>query len=111
MRTREVPDDSTPDRKDRSPIFPALFIGGTGGVLVHQLIPGVPLGLAFTCMLAAVPGSMIAAPFTMVLLAAFMTEVGALQTAPILIAVVTAFLAMEGVKYLLANRHPQHAPS
>ena len=71
------------------PIFPALFIGGTGGVLVHQLIPGVPLGLAFTCLLAAVPGSMIAAPFTMVLLAAFMTEVGALQTAPILIAVVT----------------------
>ena len=91
------------------PIFPALFIGGTGGVLVHQVMPGVPLGLAFTCMLAAVPGSMIAAPFTMVLLAAFMTEVGALQTAPILIAVVTAFLAMEGVKYLLANRHPNHA--
>ena len=93
------------------PIFPALFIGGTAGVLVHQLIPGVPLGLAFTCMLAAVPGSMIAAPFTMVLLAAFMTEVGALQTAPILIAVITAFLAMEGVKYLLANRRPQHAPN
>ena len=92
------------------PIFPALFIGGTGGVLVHHLLPGVPLGLAFTCMLAAVPGSMIAAPFTMVLLAAFMTEVGALQTAPILIAVVTAFLAMEGVKYVLANRHPKHAP-
>ena len=53
---------------------------------------------------------MIAAPFTLVLLAAFMTEVGALQTAPILIAVITAFLAMEGVKYLLANRH-QHAPN
>ncbi len=93
------------------PIFPALFIGGTAGVLVHQIIPGVPLGLAFTCLLAAVPGSMIAAPFTMVLLAGFMTQVGALQTAPILIAVITAFLAMEGVKYLLANRHPQHASS
>ena len=38
------------------PIFPALFIGGTAGVLVHQVIPGVPLGLAFTCLLAAVPG-------------------------------------------------------
>jgi hypothetical protein len=39
-----------------------------------------------------------------VLLAAFLTQVGALQTAPILIAVVTAFLAMEGVKYLVARR-------
>ena len=38
------------------PIFPSLFIGGTAGVFVHQLIPGVPLGLAFTCVLAAVPG-------------------------------------------------------
>ena len=85
------------------PIFPALFIGGTAGVLVHQIIPGVPLGLAFTCLLAAVPGALIAAPFSMVLLAAFMTQVGALQTAPILIAVITAFLAMEGVKYLIAH--------
>ena len=86
------------------PIFPSLFIGGTAGVLVHQVIPGVPLGLAFTCLLAAVPGALAAAPFSMVLLTAFLTRVGALQTAPILIAVVTAFLAMQGVKYLLASR-------
>jgi hypothetical protein len=41
-----------------------------------------PLGLAFTCLLAAVPRSLVAAPFTMVLLAAFLTQVGALQIAP-----------------------------
>jgi H+/Cl- antiporter ClcA len=92
------------------PIFPALFIGGTSGVLVHQMIPGVPLGLAFTCLLAAVPGSMIAAPFAMVLLAGFMTQVEALQTAPILIAVITAFLALEGVKYVIAARRPGRTP-
>ena len=86
------------------PIFPALFLGGTAGVVVNQMFTGVPLGLAFTCMLAAVPGSVVSAPFSMVLLAAFLTQVGALQTAPILIAVVTAFLAMEGVKYLVALR-------
>ena len=86
------------------PIFPALFIGGTAGVLVHQVFPGLPLRLTFTCMLAAVPGSLIAAPFSMVLLAAFLTAVGALQTAPILIAVLTAFLTMEGIKYLLTRR-------
>ena len=86
------------------PVFPALFLGGTAGVVVNQVFPGVPLGLSFTCLLAAVPGSVVSAPFSMVLLAAFLTQVGALQTAPILIAVVTAFLAMEGVKYLVARR-------
>ena len=91
------------------PIFPSLFIGGTAGVLVHQVIPGVPLGLAFTCLLAAIPGALVAAPFAMVLMAAFLTQVGALQTAPILIAVVTAFLTMEGVKYLLASRKQAQA--
>jgi H+/Cl- antiporter ClcA len=91
------------------PIFPSLFIGGTAGVLVHQVIPGVPLGLAFTCLLAAIPGALVAAPFSMVLMAAFLTQIGALQTAPILIAVVTAFLTMEAVKYLLASRQQARA--
>jgi H+/Cl- antiporter ClcA len=91
------------------PIFPALFIGGTAGVFVHQLFPGVPLGLAFTCLLAAVPGSVAPAPFSMVLLAAFLTQVGALQTAPILIAVITALLTMEGVKYLITIRKQSRA--
>jgi len=85
------------------PIFPALFIGGTAGVIVHQAIPGVPLGLAFSCLLAAVLGTLAAAPFAMVLLAAFTTQVGPLQTTPILIAVVTAFLGVTAVKYFLAS--------
>jgi H+/Cl- antiporter ClcA len=91
------------------PIFPSLFIGGTAGVIVHQVIPGIPLGLAFTCLLAAVPGALASAPFAMVLMAAFLTQVGVLQTAPILIAVVTAFLAVESVKYALASRRQAHA--
>jgi H+/Cl- antiporter ClcA len=91
------------------PIFPSLFIGGTAGVIVHQVIPGVPLGLAFSCLLAAVPGALAPAPFSMVLMAAFLTQIGALQTAPVLIAVVTAFLTMEGVKYFLASRKQTRA--
>ena len=86
------------------PLFPALFLGGTAGVIVHQAIPGVPLGLAFTCLLPAVLGTLAAAPFAMVLLTALLTRVGAPQTAPILIAVATAFLAMQGMRYLLASR-------
>ncbi|MGH7642488.1 MAG: chloride channel protein [Candidatus Dormibacteria bacterium] len=79
------------------PIFPSLFMGGTAGVIIHQAIPGVLLGLAFSCLLPAVLGSLAAAPFAMVLMAAFLTRGGALQTAPILITVVTAFLSVEGL--------------
>ena len=86
------------------PIFPALFIGGTAGIAVNQVLSGLPLGLAFTCMFAAVPGALVGAPFALALTGAFMTQIGALQTAPILIAVVTSYLAMEGVKYLLTSR-------
>jgi len=71
------------------PVFPSLFIGGSAGVLVHQVIPGVPLGLAFTCLLAAVPGALAPAPFSMVLMAAFLT--------------------MEAVKYFLATRNQARA--
>ena len=86
------------------PIFPALFIGGTAGVIVHLAIPALPLGLAFSCLLPAVLGSLAAAPFSMVLMAAILTRVGALQTAPILITVVTTFLAVAGAKYLAEDR-------
>jgi hypothetical protein len=64
------------------PVFPSLFIGGTAGVFVHQVTPGIPLGLAVTCLLAAVPGALVSAPFAMVLAAAFLTQIGALQSAP-----------------------------
>jgi hypothetical protein len=60
-------------------------------------------------MFAAVPGALVTAPFAMALTGAFMTQIGALQTAPILIAVLTAYLAMEGVKYLMASRKTTQA--
>ena len=91
------------------PIFPSLFIGGTAGVLVNQVFPSVPLGLAFACLLAAVPGSLAPAPFSMVLMAAFLTQVGVLETAPILIAVITASLTVAGVKYLISIRKQARA--
>jgi H+/Cl- antiporter ClcA len=89
------------------PIFPALFIGGASGVAIHLLVPGLPLGLTFTCMLAAVVGGLVSAPFAMVVLAAFMTQIGPLNTAPVLIAVVTSFLAVEAVKHLVVTRVQQ----
>jgi H+/Cl- antiporter ClcA len=94
------------------PIFPVLFLGGTAGVIVNQVLPDVPIGLAFTCMLAAVPGATVSAPFSLVLLAALLTQVGTLQTAPILIAVGTASLIIAGLRPIIAERvRPAVAPA
>lgn len=93
------------------PIFPVLFIGGTSGVIVNQVLPEVPLGLAFACMLAAVPGAIVSAPFSLVLLAALLTQVGALQTAPILIAVGTSALIVSGVRTIMTERAQQKGTS
>jgi H+/Cl- antiporter ClcA len=88
------------------PVLVSLFIGGTAGTAAHVLIPGLPEGLAFAAMFAALPGSLVAAPFTVLLLAALTTQVGTLQIAPVAIAVLTAYLAVSGTGALmaLANR-------
>ena len=39
------------------PFLVMLFIGGTAGTAAHVLIPGLPAGLAFTAMFAALPGA------------------------------------------------------
>ena len=65
------------------PILVSLFIGGTAGIAAHVLIPGLPEGLAFTAMFAALPGSLVAAPFSLILLGVITTQIGALQIAPV----------------------------
>jgi H+/Cl- antiporter ClcA len=84
------------------PFLVMLFIGGTAGTAAHVLIPGLPAGLGFAAMFAALPGSLVAAPFTLILLAALMTQIGTLQTAPVAIAVLTAYLAVSGTGTLMA---------
>ena len=84
------------------PFLVMLFIGGTAGVAAHALIPGLPEGLAFTAMFAALPGALVAAPFSLLLLAALTTQIGTLQIAPVAIAVLTAYLAVSGSGTLAA---------
>ena len=84
------------------PFLVMLFIGGTAGMTAHVLIPGLPAGLAFTAMFAALPGALVAAPFTLILLAALTTQIGTLQTAPVAIAVLTAYLAVSGSGVLVS---------
>ena len=95
------------------PFLVMLFIGGTAGTATHLLIPGLPEGLAFAAMFAALPGALVAAPFSLILLGALTTQIGTLQIAPVAVAVLTAYLAVSGSGALtsLARRRgkPAHA--
>ena len=84
------------------PFLVMLFIGGTAGTTAHLLIPGLPEGLAFTAMFAALPGALVAAPFSLILLGALTTQIGTVQIAPVAIAVLTAYLAISGTGTLMA---------
>lgn len=79
------------------PVMPTLFIGGTAGLAVHAMFPDIPIALAFSCMLVAVPGVSIGAPFSMVFLAALTVGVGAVETAPAAVAVLTAYTLNAGL--------------
>jgi H+/Cl- antiporter ClcA len=78
------------------PFLPSMFIGGTAGVAVNLLVPDLPLGLTFACVMVAVPGAVVGIPFTLVVLAAVTTNSGVVQSAPITIAALTAYLAVSG---------------
>ena len=93
------------------PFLVMLFIGGTAGMTAHVLIPGLPEGLAFTAMFAALPGSLVAAPFSLILLGALTTQIGTLQIAPVAIAVLTAYLAVSGSGALMALARKRGKPA
>jgi len=93
------------------PFLAMLFIGGTAGVAAHVLIPGLPEGLAFAAMFAALPGALVDAPFALILLAALTTQIGTLQIAPVAIAVLTAYLAVSGTGVLMALAQRRAKPT
>ena len=92
------------------PFLVMMFIGGTAGITAHVLIPGLPAGLAFTAMFAALPGSLVAAPFSLILLGVITTQIGTLQTAPVTIAVISAYLAVSGSGLLIELAHGNATP-
>ncbi len=78
-------------------VLPMLFVGGTAGVVVHAIFPGIPYAIAVGCMLSAVPGAFIKAPIGLTLIASLSIGLGPVTTAPVAIAVVTANLLTSAV--------------
>lgn len=75
-------------------VFPMIFVGGTAGVLVHSLFPGIPVALCVGAMLAAVPGAFLTAPVALVLIAFGTVGIAPGAMAPIGLAVVTAHITV-----------------
>ena len=84
-------------------VFPILFIGGTAGLIVNSVIPEVPAGLAVACMMAAVPGAIIAAPVSFVLIGVGTVGLGVAAIAPIGIAVITAYITVSALRLRLSR--------
>jgi H+/Cl- antiporter ClcA len=88
-------------------VFPAIFLGGTAGLLVHSLFPSIPIALCVGGMLAAVPGAFLNAPLALIIIAAGTIRLQPEALVPIGIAVVIAHMLMSYLrKYVLKESLP-----
>jgi H+/Cl- antiporter ClcA len=85
-------------------VLPMLFVGGTAGVVVHQIFPSIPFAIAVGCMLSAVPGATIRAPLGLAAIAALSVGLGPVTTAPVVAAVVTAHVVTAAIVALIRTR-------
>ena len=79
-------------------------LGGTAGVLIHTILPGVPAALAVAAMIAALPGAVIGAPVSFVLIGVVTVGIGVESLAPIGIAVITAHVSTAALQLRLDRR-------
>jgi H+/Cl- antiporter ClcA len=79
------------------PIFPLLFIGGAAGTAVHLIFPGIPLALAVSCTMAAVPGALLPIPLTLAVIVLLITGLPATEAIPVFISVIVAYAVTHGL--------------
>lgn len=87
-------------------VFPMLFIGGTAGMIVHQVFPGIPVALAVAALLAAVPGATIGAPVSFMLIGVGTVATGLEGLPAVGVAVIVAHI---GASALQIHRHQRQA--
>ena len=83
------------------PIFPLFFVGGTIGVVLWQLFPGIPIMMAVGCMMAAVPCAVVPFPATLAVVVLLITGTPVVDAIPVLTAALTAHFVFKGI--LLSN--------
>jgi chloride channel protein, CIC family len=78
------------------PIFPLLFVGGTAGVVINLLFPGIPQALSVSCMMAAVPGAVLPIPLTLSVIVLLITGVPPTEVIPVVVAALAAYFITHG---------------
>ncbi len=91
------------------PVFPLVFLGAVAGVIVNQLIPGVPLVVAIPSLAAAVTVTLVPLPLTVMFLTTMMFGLGLEQSIVPAVATVTAFILVRSTD-LLTRLQPGDAP-
>jgi H+/Cl- antiporter ClcA len=79
------------------PIFPLLFVGGTAGVVINLLIPGIPQALSVSCMMAAVPGAVLPIPLTLSVIVLLITGVPPTEVIPVVVAALASYFITNGL--------------
>lgn len=88
------------------PIFPLLFVGGTAGVVINLLFPGIPLALCVSCMMAAVPGAILPIPLTLSVIVLLITGVTPTEVVPVPVAALAAYFITHGLG-LISQDQPE----
>lgn len=82
------------------PIFPLVFAGGVLGAAINGAFPDIPLALAVTAGMAALPAAVLPLPLSMGMLAIVIAGTSLELGAPVLTASVTASALAHGLKRL-----------
>jgi len=73
------------------PIFPMFFIGGCLGLVVHLLLPAIPVAVAVGAIMASLGAAVALLPLSMAVLVAIMTGSGLEVFGVVVVASITAF--------------------
>lgn len=92
------------------PVFPLLFIGGGLGAVLHLAVDDVPLALAVTAMMAAVPAAVIPVPLGLAMFVVLLSGIGATESTPIFVAAVISMMASKAIEAKLPKPPPASSP-
>ena len=81
-------------------VMPLISIGLICGVLCHKQYDNIPLGMAISCFLAAVPSALCPIPFTMLGVSCYIFFLGLQQTIPVFISCIVSYLCLTGIGVL-----------
>jgi H+/Cl- antiporter ClcA len=79
------------------PIFPALFAGGSFGVILHEVVPSMPLAISVSGSMAAMTAALVAVPFSLSVLVMLIAGAPVEAAPPVLTAAVVSFVIVRGL--------------